>query len=149
MLIGDTKKAKEATIRIYEFLDEPETLTNSNNAIEMQKFEGNIEFKNVAFKYPTRNNWVFKNLNLKINAGEKVALVGQSGKGKSTIIQLLLRFYDVNKGQILIDGKDIKEIDIQSLRSLFGLVSQEPFLFNNTIRYNICYNKYDCSDEEI
>jgi len=112
-------------------------------------FKGEIEFINVKFKYPTRAKQIFNGLNFKINANSKVALVGPSGCGKSTIMQLLLRFYDVEEGQILIDGKNIKDYDIHHLRKSFGLVSQEPFLFNGTVEENIKYCKENAQMEEL
>lgn len=148
-LAGDTSKAKEASINTYEFFNLPTDINNDPNSVFIKDFKGNIEFKDVVFKYPTRLNYVFQKLSFVIKPGQKVAFVGQSGKGKSTIIQLLLRYYDIESGQILIDGIDIKKIDIQNLRSLFGLVSQEPYLFNNTLKYNIKYNKLNATDEGI
>jgi ABC-type multidrug transport system fused ATPase/permease subunit len=95
---------------------------------------GEIEFRNAWFRYPTRkSDWVLKGLNLKINKNETVALVGESGCGKSTIVSLILRFYDVNEGSILVDGVDVKDWNLASLRKTMGLVMQEPTLFNYTI----------------
>lgn len=113
------------------------------------ELEGNIEFRDVWFKFPIRNSYTLRGLNLDFKVGTNCALVGASGAGKSTIFQLLLRFYDVNRGQILIDGYDIRSIDLEHLRSFFGLIKQEPELFNGTIRYNIKYNKDDATEEEI
>ena len=101
---------------------------------------GDIEFENVWFRYPTRRNeWVLRGLSLRVAAHETVALVGESGCGKSTVVALLLRFYDVDQGRILIDGKDIKDYDVGELRRMMGLVMQEPTLFNYTIAENILY----------
>ena len=102
---------------------------------------GRVEFKNVYFRYKGRKNWVLNNLNFVIEKNQSHALVGSSGCGKSTIMQLFLRFYDIQKGQILFDDFDIRTIDIKHLRSIFGRVSQEPSLFNGTIEYNIKYNR--------
>ena len=103
-------------------------------------FKGDIEFKNVWFRYPTRrNDWILKGLDMKINAKETVALVGESGCGKSTIVSLLMRFYDANIGDILIDGVNIRDYNLQSLRRHLGLVMQEPTLFNYSIEENILY----------
>jgi len=113
-LAGDTGAAQDAAANIYKFCDRPDFVLNDKNPIFVDKFDGNIEFKDVKFKYPTRDNYVFNGLNFKIVPGQKVAFVGQSGKGKSTIIQLLLRYYDIQEGQILINGIDIKKIDIHS-----------------------------------
>lgn len=102
------------------------------------------------FRYPTRkNDWILKGLNMKIRAYETVALVGESGCGKSTIVSLLLRFYDVNYGKILIDGINIKEYNLVDLRKAMGLVMQEPTLFNYTITENILYGKMDALNSEI
>ena len=104
--------------------------------------EGEVEFQNVWFRYPTRkNDWVLKGLNLKIMPNETVALVGESGCGKSTIVSLILRFYDVNEGRILVDGVDVREWDLKSLRRAMGLVMQEPTLFNYSVAENILYGE--------
>ena len=113
------------------------------------ELEGDIEFKNVWFRFPTRKNYTLKNLNLKFKVGTNCAIVGTSGSGKSTIFQLLLRFYDVNKGEILINGVNIKDIELKHLRGFFGLIKQEPEVLNGTIRYNIQYNCGDKTLEEI
>lgn len=113
-------------------------------------FKGEIEFQNIWFRYPTRkDHWVFKGLNLKINHKETIAIVGESGQGKSTLVSLLMRFYDPQFGKILVDGVNITDYDISQLRSRMGLVMQEPTLFNYTIRENILYGKLTASNEEI
>ncbi len=101
------------------------------------------------FEYPSRPDVVLNGLNLKINPGERVALVGESGCGKSTIIQLIQRFYDITKGEILIDGIPIHQINLESLRGQMSIVSQEPVLFNDTIRNNIKYGKLSALPEEV
>jgi len=106
---------------------------------------GDIEFKNVTFKYPSRENKVLDNLSFKVQHGSKIALVGPSGCGKSTVIQLLQRFYDVDSGEVLLDGRNIKEYDIFHLRSHFGTISQEPVVFNGTIEENIRYTSFSLS----
>lgn len=113
-------------------------------------FKGEIEFQNVWFRYPTRkNDWVLKGLNLKILPNETVALVGESGCGKSTTVSLILRFYDVNDGRILIDGVDVRDYDIVSLRQTMGLVMQEPTLFNCSIMENVLYGNQNASNTQI
>lgn len=124
----DIGKAKAAANKIYKMIDEPTKV----NAVEVdpslirineESFKGEIEFQDVWFRYPTRKaDWVLKGLNLKINIKETVALVGESGCGKSTIVQLLLRFYDVDHGRILIEGIDIKDYNVSDLRQMMGLV---------------------------
>lgn len=107
-------------------------------------------FKDVWFRYPTRKEqWVLKGISFTIKSHETVGLVGQSGSGKSTITQLIYRFYDPQFGQIFIDGVDIKQYNLHSLRACFGLVQQEPLLFNYSIRDNILYSKQDSKDEDI
>ena len=110
---------------------------------------GKVEFRNVTFRYPTRKDNVFENINFVVHAGQKVAFAGPSGQGKSTAVGLQLRFYDPQSGIILIDDIDIRKMDVKVLRSKFGLVGQEPYLFNDTIHYNIKYNCYDVSDDDI
>jgi ATP-binding cassette subfamily B (MDR/TAP) protein 1 len=110
---------------------------------------GNIEFKNVWFKFPTRNTYTLRGFNMSFKAGQNCAIVGASGSGKSTIFQLLMRFYNADKGQILIDGHDIQTIDLQHLRSFFGLIKQEPEIFNGNIGYNIVYNTEGKTEDEI
>jgi ATP-binding cassette subfamily B (MDR/TAP) protein 1 len=118
--------------------------------LDINNYVGLIKFKNVWFRYPTRkNDWVLKGLNLTIKPNETVALVGESGCGKSTLVSLLLRFYDPDSGDILIDGVNIKEYSISSLRNLMGLVMQEPTLFNYTISENILYGKLEAKNSEI
>uniref|UniRef100_A0A0A0LN35 Uncharacterized protein n=1 Tax=Cucumis sativus TaxID=3659 RepID=A0A0A0LN35_CUCSA len=114
------------------------------------KIEGRIDFQTVNFKYPSRPEViVLKNFSLQIKAGSDVALIGPSGAGKSSVLALLLRFYDPEKGNILIDGKDIKEYNLRTLRRQIGLVQQEPVLFSSSIRYNICYGSDQVSEAEV
>lgn len=110
---------------------------------------GNIQFKNVTFKYPTKDRIILNNLNLDFETGKSTAIVGETGSGKSTIVNLLERLYDVNSGEVLVDGKNIKNFDIHYLRSLIGYVPQEPVLFNTSIRENIIFGRTDVTEEEI
>ena len=148
-------KAVEAACKVYDIIDEPSLIdpfheTANQIIATKENIQGEIEFKNVWFRYPTRKDaWILKGLNLNIKPNECVGLVGQSGGGKSTIVQLLYRFYDPQKGQIIIDGNDIKSYNIRSLRSQFGLVQQEPVLFNYTVRDNICYAMDHASTQEV
>ena len=111
--------------------------------------EGHIALKNVSFRYESRQQHVFRGLSLEIRPGQKVAFVGPSGCGKSTVVQLLQRFYLPEEGTITLDGRDIRDYDIAYLRSRFGVVSQEPTLFNASFRENIRYNKLDATEEQI
>lgn len=141
------KKGNAAAERILEILTQENPITSKVNAIEKNSFESNIDIKNINFKYEKEN--VLKNFSLHIKKGQTVALVGQSGSGKSTIANLLTRFYDVNEGNIAIDGVNIKDMNLQSLRGLMGLVTQDSILFNDTIKANISLGKPNASDEEI
>jgi ATP-binding cassette subfamily B (MDR/TAP) protein 1 len=130
---GDIGDAHNAAVSIFEILDTPDEvqlqLKNREKHVHPEKVRGDIEFKDVVFKYPSRDKIVLKKLNLKINAGEKTAFVGPSGCGKSTIMQLLLRYYDVVSGEIFLDGVNILDYDITYLRGYFGVVQQEPTVF--------------------
>ena len=141
------KNGLAAAERVFEVLDVENEITSKENAIQKNVFESNITIKDVNFKYEDEN--VLKHFSLEVKKGQTVALVGQSGSGKSTIANLLTRFYDVNEGTIAIDGIDIKDLDLQSLRGLMGLVTQDSILFNDTIKANISIGKIDATDEEI
>lgn len=117
---------------------------------DAKTFRGEIEFKKVWFRYPTKpNQWIFKGLDLKINPQDCIAIVGESGSGKSTFINLVMRFYEPDFGDVCVDGVNVKEYNIASLRSRMGLVMQEPTLFNYSIQENLLYGKANASNEEI
>lgn len=137
-----------AADRIFDILDVKPVIKNSKNAKNIGKIHGTVEFKNVSFSYDD-NTEVLKNVSFKVNKGERIALVGPTGAGKSTIISLLSRFYDPTSGEILIDGKNIKYVDLESLRSQMGIMLQDTFLFSTTIMENIRYGRLDASDEEV
>jgi subfamily B ATP-binding cassette protein MsbA len=141
------KRGNAAAERILEILDQENPIVSKIDAIEKDTFESEISIKNINFKY--EDEIVLKNFSLEVKKGETVALVGQSGSGKSTIANLLTRFYDVNEGTIEIDSVAIKDMDLQSLRGLMGLVTQDSILFNDTIKANISLGKLDATDEEI
>lgn len=142
-----------ATERVLEILDETgEVDLNSANTTGkiLETVEGNVSFEGVEFAYPTRMETpVLKGIDIDINAGQKIALVGPSGVGKSTIIQLLLRFYDIQGGDIKVDGQSIFDLDLRSLRNQMAFVPQEVILFGGSIRENILYGKEDATEEEI
>ncbi|XP_010174504.2 multidrug resistance protein 1 [Antrostomus carolinensis] len=152
-LAPDYGKARMSAQRIFQLLDrKPQIDSYSEEGEKLSNFEGNIEFRNIHFVYPTRPEvQVLQGLNLKVNKGQTLALVGSSGCGKSTSIQLLERFYDPVEGQVLADGFDTKSLHLQWLRSKLGLVSQEPILFDCSIAENIRYgdNSRMVSQEEI
>ncbi|HDD35457.1 MAG TPA: lipid A export permease/ATP-binding protein MsbA [Candidatus Desulfofervidus auxilii] len=137
-----------AAIRVFEVLD-TETERKDEVKKELPCFNDTILYKQVWFKYPGEKEWILKGINLCIKKGQKVALVGPSGAGKTTIVNLLPRFYDINKGKIIIDGHDINEINLRSLRAQIAIVSQDTILFNDTVKNNIRYGRPDATDEEV
>jgi len=140
-----------ATERILEILEKPSEIgLKSTEELNDIRLVGDISFKNVTFSYPSRNDMmVLKGINLDISAGQKIALVGQSGSGKSTIVQLLLKFYNIDSGQITIDNKDINEYSLNEYRHQIGIVPQEVILFGGSIKKNIAYGKPNATMEEI
>lgn len=137
-----------ATERIFEVLDTDIEIADARSAISMPDMQGEVEFSNVAFGYdPTVS--VLKEVNFHVKAGEMIGLVGHSGAGKTTLINLLCRFYDVTEGRILVDGIDVRNIRVRDLRSQIGVVLQDPFLFSGTILDNIAYAKRDAAREEV
>ena len=141
------QKGSAAAQRIYEVLDTENQISDAVNPKHIKLLNTQIDFKNISFKYD--NTEVLKNINFSIEKGKMIALVGQSGSGKSTLADLLARFYDLEKGKILIDNHEIKSIALTDLRSLMGIVSQESILFNDTIYNNIRLGKLDASKDEI
>jgi len=141
------KNGLAAAERVFEILEVENTIVNKPNAIVKNSFDSSITIENINFKYEEEN--VLKNFSLEVPKGKTVALVGQSGSGKSTIANLLTRFYDVQEGNVKIDGINIKDMTLESLRQLMGLVTQDSILFNDTIKNNIRIGKQDATDEEI
>ncbi len=136
------QSAMAASERIFKLLDEPVLVESDPNAIPLDQPRGEIEFRNVWFSYrnvpePADEDWVLRDVSFRVAPGQTFAIVGHTGAGKTTLISLLLRFYDVQRGQILLDGKDIRLIELQDLRRQFGIVLQDPFLFTGTIETNI------------
>ncbi len=141
------QKGMASADRIDEVLAAEITVKEEPGALPKVSFDSDITFKNVSFKY--EEEYVLKNINLTIKKGQKVALVGQSGAGKSTFVDLIPRFYDATNGEILMDGTPIRKIKIKNLRALMGNVNQEPILFNDTFFNNIAFGKTNVSDEEV
>ena len=134
--------AMAASERIFGLLDEPVTIVSAEHPRLLPEPRGEIEFRNVWFGYrggasPKDEDWVLRDVSFRVEPGQTLAIVGHTGAGKTTIIQLLLRFYDIQRGQILLDGVDIREMDLHDLRSLFGIVLQDPFLFTGTLESNV------------
>ena len=140
-----------ASERVFEFLDEKEMADESNIKITLdkEKVKGNIEFKNVEFKYDGNDKPTIKNFSAKAKAGEKVAIVGPTGAGKTTMVNLLMKFYDINKGEILIDGVSTKDLTRGNIHDLFTMVLQDTWVFNGSIKDNIIYNTSDVSMEMV
>ena len=134
--------------KIFTIFDMVPEVVDEPDAIELETVEGNIEFKNVWFAY-NEGEWVLKDVSFKVNAGETVAFVGSTGSGKTTILSLICRNYDIQKGEILIDGINIRKIKISSLRRHFGQMLQDVFLFSGTVKSNILLHKDDVTDEEV
>lgn len=133
--------------RIFEMLDEPVTVKDKIGAAELPKIHGDVHFKNVTFGYEQGVN-ILENVNFDVRAGESVALVGPTGAGKTTIVSLISRFYNLNGGKILIDDSDISEVTLHSLRSQMGIMLQDSFIFSGTIMENLKYGRLDAADEE-
>ena len=140
-----------ASERVFEFLDEKEMADESNikTTLDKEKVKGNIEFKNVEFKYDGNDKPTIKNFSAKAKAGEKVAIVGPTGAGKTTMVNLLMKFYDINKGEILIDGVSTKNLTRGNIHDLFTMVLQDTWVFNGSIKDNIIYNTSDVSMEMV
>ncbi len=137
-----------ASERVFEFLDEKEEVKDVDYKMDMSKVKGDIAFNHVQFGY-TKDRTIIHDFNAKIPTGGKIAIVGPTGAGKTTMVKLLMRFYDVDSGSITVDGKDIREMKRDDLRSLFGMVLQDTWLFSDTVRENIRYGKQDATNEEI
>ncbi|MFT5714236.1 MAG: ABC transporter fused permease/ATP-binding protein [Flavobacterium sp.] len=150
-LYAQIQKAIGATERVFELLEEtPEKINSEQNKAQIEKIRGNVTFKNVGFSYPSRKEIkVLKDVNFTANFGQKIAIVGPSGTGKSTIASLLLRFYDIDSGEILVDGKNIYDFDLEHLRGNMSIVPQDVILFGGTIKENIAYGKPDATESEI
>ncbi|MDU5185811.1 ABC transporter ATP-binding protein [Finegoldia magna] len=135
--------------RFTEIMDQDIEIFDDEDAVDLENVKGKIEIKNVSFKYNNNNENVLNNISFTINPGQKVALVGPSGGGKTTLCNLIPRFYDVEDGEILVEGIDVRKIKLQSLRSNIGMVQQDVYLFSGTVRENILYGKPDATEQEI
>lgn len=134
--------------RVFEFLEEEEEDQYSEKAVDIQHLKGNVEFENVSFGY-NEDQIIINNFSAKVKNGQKIAIVGPTGAGKTTMIKLLMRFYDVNSGSIKVDGHDLRDFNRSELRKMFGMVLQDTWLFNGTIMENIRYGRLDATDEEV
>jgi subfamily B ATP-binding cassette protein MsbA len=143
------QEASAAAERIFEISDTEPLIKTKPGATELNEFKDNVTFEKVSFIYEDSEDPVLMNINFTVNKGDIVALVGPSGGGKSTLVDLIPRFYDPSSGRILIDGKDIRDISVESLRSKMGIVTQETFLFNTTVFENIAYGLKDYPMEKM
>jgi subfamily B ATP-binding cassette protein MsbA len=143
----EVQEGMAAAIRVFELLDTTPDIKDEEKAPPLPSISKGVEFQEVTFKYG--DEAVLKDISLHVKVGEVIALVGMSGAGKTSLVNLLPRFYDVEKGQILIDGCDIRKVTVKSLRDQIALVTQQTILFNDTVRNNIAYGNLACSDQEI
>jgi ATP-binding cassette subfamily B protein len=146
-IVSQTQQAAAGAKRIFDILDHVSSVPDAQRPVPLERMEGKIEIRNIGFRYGSRS--VLKNVSLDIGAGEMIGLVGHSGSGKSSLVNLICRFYDVTEGGIRVDGVDIRSYSLNSYRRNIGLVLQEPFLFFGTIAENIAYGKPEASREEI
>jgi ATP-binding cassette subfamily B protein len=137
--------------RIFRLLDQPVLIQSPPDAKVLDRLEGQVRFEHVSFRYPNSDGYVLRDIDLQAEPGQMIALLGKTGSGKTTVVNLIPRFYDVpsGKGHVLVDGVDVKEVDLESLRTQIGIVLQESLLFSATIRENIAYGRQDATDEEI
>ncbi|HFQ94875.1 MAG TPA: ABC transporter ATP-binding protein [Anaerolineae bacterium] len=148
-IISLSAQASASATRIFEILDTKNDVENKPGAIELGEIDGRIQFDDVTFRYFSTSDPVLRHVSFTAEPGQTVALLGSTGSGKTTIINLIPRFYDVSEGAVLIDGHDVRDVTIESLRRQIGIVLQETTLFSGTIRENIAYGRSDASDEEI
>lgn len=148
-IISLLSQASVSATRIFEILDAESDVTNKPNAIELPAIEGHVEFRNVTFRYFKSGDPVLSNVSFDAKPGQTIALLGATGSGKTTIINLIPRFYDASEGAILIDGHDIRDVTLDSLRSQIGIVLQETNLFSGTIRDNIAFGRPDATEAEV
>ena len=146
--MSSIQQASAASKRVFEMLDAKELPNEDDKTERLENVQGNVEFQNVRFGYE-KDNVIIKGFSGKFNAGQKVAIVGPTGAGKTTIVNLLMRFYEMDDGDILIDGKSIKDLKRENVHELFDMILQDTWLFDGTIRENLVYNKEGVSDEEL
>ena len=148
-VVNELQNGLASADRVFAIMDVKSDIQDIDNAVEVNDLKNSLSFDNVSFSYGDKKDKVLNNINFQINKGEILALVGPSGAGKSTLVDLIPRFYDTLSGSIKIDGKDIKELKINSLRSLMGIVTQETFLFDDSVKANIAYGVENISDDKI
>ncbi|MDX1991371.1 MAG: ABC transporter ATP-binding protein [bacterium] len=135
--------------RVFEVMDAPETLTNKPDALPLPELRGHVKFENVSFAYTHTTDSALTNINLEATPGEVIALIGATGSGKSSLVSLIPRFYEVTEGRVTVDGHDVRDVNLHDLRCHIGFVLQQSLLFNATVRENIAYGRPDATDEEV
>jgi ATP-binding cassette subfamily B protein len=148
MWVGQAQRATAAGERIFEVIDAPEEIADKPGAIELPEGDGSIRFEHVSFEY-LDDRHVLLDVDLDIAPGRTVALIGHTGSGKTTLTSLVPRFYDVTGGRVLVDGVDVRDVKLSSLRRHIGVIAQDPFLFSATVRENIAFGEGDLSDERV
>jgi ATP-binding cassette subfamily B protein len=148
MWIGQAQRATASGERIFEVLDEPEEVADRPDARPLPPGDGRIRFEDVAFDY-AEGRRVLEGIDLELEPGTTVALIGHTGSGKTTLASLVPRFYDATEGRVLVDGVDVRDVTLASLRSSIGIVAQDPFLFSATVRENIAFGLADATDEQV
>src|SRR5437764_7082845 len=148
MWIGQAQRATASGERIFQVMDEPEEIADRAHARDLEPGPGAIRFESVSFEYlPGRP--ILEGIDLDIAAGKRIALIGHTGSGKTTLTSLVPRFYDVTSGRVTVDGADVRDVTLASLRGAVGVISQDPFLFSATVRENIAFGRGDLPDDEI
>lgn len=147
-VINQVQSMTAAAERVFEFLDEEEEVQTAENPVKLEEIQGEVQFNHIRFGYH-EDQIIIKDFSADVKPGQKIAIVGPTGAGKTTMVKLLMRFYDVNDGSIQLDGHDIRDFNRRDLRDCFGMVLQDTWLFKGTIMENIRYGRLDASDEEV
>ena len=148
-MVNTVQQSIASVERVFEILDTPPAIVDAPGAHTLPTFTGSIEFEGAGFRYPEAEDWALRDITLTVRKGELIAFVGMSGAGKTTLMELLPRFHDVTTGRITLDGHDLREVTVDSLRALIGIVTQDTFLFHDSVEYNIAYGKAGATTAEV
>jgi subfamily B ATP-binding cassette protein MsbA len=148
-MVNTVQQSIASVERVFEILDTPPAIVDAPGAHTLPTFTGSIEFEGAGFRYPEAEDWALQDITLTVRKGELIAFVGMSGAGKTTLMELLPRFHDVTTGRITLDGHDLREVTVDSLRALIGIVTQDTFLFHDSVEYNIAYGKAGATPAEV